>query len=261
MMKYVLALLLATSGCFTSWAITQGSGNQRLLDEGVRTDEVPLPGVRERLHVRMPFETQLSADAEPRPFAFECTSTQSARNTVYHSGFRYGRRWKIAAAVMFALEAGVAAAYYFGSDRDRPANQLAIGAASLDALGTAALFFVPRKEIFRNEEQGVYEQLRTDCPAGLIFEIGGESFPVDAAGRIGELGEAALDVWMLAPTAAPVRLTYHDRVLDLALGQNEVCTWKRLRHQDQSTCPAYWSAAPAVAASIEVPMGTLTQRD
>lgn len=277
-MKWLLPLLLATSGCFSSWAITQAAGGQRILDEGVREERVPMPDVRERLHVAMPLAPQFRrVDApatstatttarttvadEPQPFAFECRSTQTASDTVYRSGFRYGGRWKKVAAVMFAIEAGLAAAYYFGADREKPGNQLAAGFFGLDAVGTAALFFVPRKETYRREVAPVYSQIRSDCPAGLLLEIAGTTFPVDAAGRIGELGEAALDDWMRAPSTAPVRLTFRDRVIDLRLGQAEACTWNRLRHQDQSTCPAYWASAVAIAATLEVPMGTLTQRE
>lgn len=273
--KWLFPLLLATSGCFSSWAITQAAGGQRILDEGTREERVPMPDVRERLHVTMPLAPQfrrvdapatgattdarLTVADEPQPFALECRSTQTASDTVYRSGFRYGSTWKKVTAVMFAIEAGLAAAYYFGSDRDKPGNQLATGVLAADALGTAALFFVPRKERYGRDVEPVYSQIRSDCPAGLILEVAGETFPVDAAGRIGEVGEAALDGWMRAPSPAPVRLTFQDRVIDLRLGHNEVCTWNRLRHQDQSTCPAYWSSGAAIAATLEVPMGTLTQ--
>ena len=272
MKAIILALLATTSGCFTSWAITQSSGNQRILDEGVRQEHVPLPDVRERLHVTMPlapqrapkFRTAATASSvnqfDELPFAFECVSTQTASDTVYRSGFRYGSRWKKVAAAMFVMEAGIAAAYFFASDREKPGNQLAIGFFGLDAVGTAALLFVPRKEVYRQDVEPVFSRIRSDCPTGLILEIAGETFPVDAAGRVGELGEAALDGWMRTPST-PIRLTYRDRVIDLQLGQNEVCTWNRMRSQDQSACPAYWSSSPAITASIEVPMGTLTQRE
>lgn len=273
--NWLVPLLFATSGCFSSWAITQAAGRQPMLDEGVREERVPMPDVRERLHITMPLAPQFRpVDAhttstttgarttvadEPRPFAFECRSTQTASNAVYRSGFRYGGTWKKITAVMFAIEAGLAAAYYFGSDRNRPENQLAMGLIGADALGTAALFFVPRKETYRRQVEPEYSQIRSDCPAGLLLEIAGETFPVDAAGRIGEVGEAALDDWMRAPSPAPVRLTYQDRVIDLRLGHNEACTWNRLRHQTQAACPAYWAAGAAVGATLEVPMGTLTQ--
>ncbi|MBA3500307.1 MAG: hypothetical protein M4D80_01090 [Myxococcota bacterium] len=261
-MKWLLPILLATSGCFSSWAITQASGNQRILDERVRAEHVPVPGVHERLGVSMPLAPEYKivpagVATEPLPFALRCRSTQTATDTVYRAGFRYGSTWKKVTALMLALEAGIAAAAYFGGDPTKPGTQVAVGFFGLDALGTAALLFVPRKEIYRRDVEPVVSTLRTDCPAGLLLDVAGETFPVDAAGRIGELGEAALDAWMRAPTTLPIRVTYREHVIDLAIGHNEVCTWNRTRHEDP--CPAYWVRSPAIAGSVEVPMGTLTQ--
>ncbi len=262
-MKTITTLAIALTmltGCFTSWAITQATGSTGILDERVREEKVPAPEVHERLRVSLPLApaTALAAGSEPAPFALECSSTQSSTNAVYHSAFRYGGTFRKIAAVFFLMEAGFATTYYFAADHDKPDTQLAVGYFALDALGTAALAITPRKEIFRRTVEPVVSSIRPDCPAGLLLEIAGETFPVDAAGRIGELGEAALDAWMKTPST-PIRVSYHEHVADLQIGQNEVCTWNRTRHQDQSACPGYWSSAPLVATSLEVPMGTLTR--
>jgi hypothetical protein len=85
---------------------------------------------------------------------------------------------------------------------------------------------------------------------------------VDAAGHIGELGEAALDTWLQAqqPPSA-IQVAYQDRVSELRIGPFEACTWNRARHQDQSACPQTWSSLMMVSTSLEVPMGTLTRAD
>jgi hypothetical protein len=222
----ILCALAMTSGCFTSWAITQAAGGQRILDEGGRTERVYVDDAKERLHVRMPF---IAIAGEP--YAFECRSTQTATDEVHHAGFRYGKRWKTTALIMFAIEAGVAAATYFAADMERPENQLAVGLLGADALGTAALVFVPRKETYRRETVPVYSAIRGDCPDGIAVELAGETFPLDAAGRIGELGDAALEAWRRSPGAQPARIIYDQRTYDVRIG---------------------------MSATFEVPLGTLT---
>lgn len=253
-----LSLAMAT-GCFSSWAITQAAGGQRILDEGVRERSVPLPNVYERLLVAMPLVVQIAPPSTRMPFRFRCEATQSGRDAVYHSAFRYGKRWKIATAMMFVAEAAIAAAYFFGADQQQPGNQLAAGAFAIDAVGTGALVFAPRKEIYRRDELPVTSHLRSDCPAGLVFEIAGETFPVDAAGGIGELGEAALDGWMQTP-GGPIRLSFEGKAIDVRIGYGEQCTWNRSHHPDAAPCPRYLHTAD-IQASLDVPMGTLTRPD
>jgi hypothetical protein len=222
----ILCALAMTSGCFTSWAITQAAGGQRILDEGARTERVHVDDAKERLHVLMPFTANAG-----EPYAFECRSTQTASDVVHRSGFRYGKRWKMTALIMFAIEAGAAAATYFAADMERPENQLAVGLLGADALGTAVLVFVPRKEVYRRETVPVFSAIRNDCPDGIVVELAGERFPIDPAGRIGELGDAALDAWRRTPGALPARIFYGDRTHDLRIG---------------------------MSATFEVPLGTLT---
>jgi hypothetical protein len=211
------AVLVMTSGCFTSWAITQATGGQRILDEKTRIERVPLDDAKERLHVLMPF-TAVATE----PYAFQCLSTQTATDAVHQSGFRYGSAWKKVALVMFVLEAGVAAATYFAADMERTENQLAVGLLGAEALGTAALVFAPRKEIYRQETKRVYSTIRRDCPDGIAVELAGETFPIDPAGRIGELGEAALEAWRREPASAPARITYDHRTYDVRIGMSAV---------------------------------------
>ena len=83
-------------------------------------------------------------------------------------------------------------------------------------------------------------------------------FPVDAAGRLGELGESALDQWMAAPTGS-LQVSLDGRSMLLVIGANEQCAWNRAHHPDQpQACGAYGALPRAASASIAVPAGTLT---
>lgn len=261
---YAIAAALAGGGCFVSWGGVQAAKAHRILDEGGREVSVPRPGVEEMLVVELPL-----AGAP----ALACTTTQRGQDTVYRTAFRYGRTWKRVAATMFVVEAALAAGIYF-ADRDHRNNQLGAGLLALDAVGTAALALVPRKEVFRTEVRASVQPVRNDCPDGLVLDIGGESFPVDAAGGLGDLGAAALEAWMRAP-AAPLRVLLDGHIADLRVGAAELCVWERNHPADP---PADPPAAPAPApsgatcstsglpprtafASLVVPMGTLTRVD
>lgn len=308
-------LALGGAGCFASWGAVQIANGAHILEEGAREVTVPLPGVQERLAVSLPLAIELdypaspasasattktttattttatagspAAQPTPREFELQCETRQHARNNVHRSAFRYGKKWKYATATMFLIEAAVATASYFG-DRENPQNQLTAGVLALDAIGTAALFFAPRKEIYRTEIRNVSDRVRTDCPDGLTLDIGGEVYPIDAAGRIGELGVAALDAWMQAP-GGPIRIAYAGQTADVVIGPAEQCAWNRSHHPDPASpaspaspadpanpaaappsgpgaqspsCPRYGPVPPRqVSASIDVPMGTLTRFD
>jgi len=278
-MRTVIALatmLATTTGCFTTWALTQVTGTERAWDEKVQEASVPLPGVEERLSVTIPlaieYETSPSSTttttpttttpprpgATPLPFELACRSEQRARDVVYRSAFRYGSRWKKTTALMFLAEAAIGTTLLLAGNREDPREVLAGGFFAVDAVGTAALFFIPRKEIYRQDEKPVITPLRTDCPEGLVLEIGGDSFPVNAAGRIGELGEAALDQWMAAPTGS-LQVSLDGRSMLLGIGANEQCAWNRAHHPEQTqACGAYGVLPRATSASIAVPAGTLT---
>ncbi len=269
-----VAVALASSGCFTSWAITEGAGQQKLLDESVHESAVPSPGAREALEVRLPlaqaYEAPVvttapatpgvftpAAPAAKRPLALVCQVTQRGDDTVYHAAFRYGSTWKKTAAVFFVLEAATAALIY-ASDTKDPSTQLAAAAVALDTLGTGIIAFAPRKEVYRTERRPDVTVVRQDCPDGLALAIGGESYPVDAAGRVGELGEAALDEWMRDPRA-PVGLTLGGQDARLPLGADDVCGWN-LQHHPDARCVQRLPRVD-VAVTLAVPLGTLTRAE
>lgn len=215
-MKLAITCLFLT-GCFTSWAATQAAGGQRILEERSRTERVPLDDAKERLSVTMPF-----ASTATDRYAFICHTTQTATDVVHQSAFRYGSKWKKITLIVFALEAGLAVTTYFAGDMEKPNDVLTAGFFAADALGTAALVFIPRKEIYRREVKPVYTPIRSDCPDGMSVEVAGESFPIDAAGHLSELGEAALETWRREPASQPARITYGDRTLDVRIGMSAV---------------------------------------
>jgi hypothetical protein len=270
----VMVGMLMTSGCFTTWTLTQLSGTARVWDENVREQVVPLPGIEERLTVTMPLVTEYeyqpapyqAAGATPvaapppkaKPWALGCDATQRGRDVVYHAAFRYGSSWKKGTAIAALVEGLSASLLLLVADR-KPDNVLAGGFFAVDALGSAILFFAPRKEIYRKDERLVTTPVRTDCPDGLMLDIAGTAFPVDAAGQIGELGDAALDEWMHAPNG-PVSLSIAGQNLDLRLGEAERCAWLRdHKSEQQQTCGVTAGVLPRTAStSFMVPPGTLT---
>lgn len=259
-----LALAGSLSGCATSWIATQAFGTQRVLDEGVREVRVPQPGIRERISITLPLVTAYapgatagSTSTTPLPFALSCRTEQNATDVVYHSAFRYGRKWKLASGVMFLVESGLAAVLIFASrGESKQSEQLLGGLLAVDAAITGGIFLIPRKEIYRHDEVPVTTEVRRDCPDGLTLSISGVELPVDATGRIGELGEAALDGWMNAPSGRLVlRVAGQERALEV--GPGEQCVWLGDHHRGQvANCPP--SPLRSVTASIEVPVGALS---
>jgi hypothetical protein len=188
-----LALAIATTGCFSTWVGLQATGHPGAVDENVREERVPQPGVREHLAVT------LGNDGH-----FKCAATQTATDVVYHSGYRYGSRWKKGAALMFITEAALATALYFSNPDDpskRASYLAAAGFLALDAVGTGVIAFIPRKEIYREQSVAVSTPVRDACPEGLSVQIAAETYPIDAAGAVGELGEAALAEWQTTPNS------------------------------------------------------------
>lgn len=183
------AIAASTTGCFSTWVGMTASGHPGATDESAREERVPQPGVREHLAVSL-------VDGQ-----FKCTSTQTATDVVYHSAYRYGSRWKKTAALMFVTEAALATALYF-SNPDDPGKRLTylVGAGffALDAVGTGVIAFIPRKEVYREQSVAVSTPVRDACPEGLSVQIASETYPIDAAGHIGELGDAALADWQRA---------------------------------------------------------------
>lgn len=285
----VLAASVASTGCFTTWVGTQAAGKPGAWDEKVREENVPLPGITERLLVSMPLATP--------SFKLECHSVQNAKDAVYHTAFRYGAGWKKATAIMFLAEAALASVMLLTYDKEKPGTAVVGGLLAVDALGTGVLFFVPRKEVYRRDEKAVTTELRTDCPDGLVVDIGGDQFPVDAAGRIGELGEAAFDAWLeagqpvavappqaqpqagpyvppaygapvtqaapavataMAPPApiAPLLVSFEGKTQEIGLGYSERCLAHHIRHPETPACAATTST---VTTMFEVPVGTFSR--
>lgn len=268
MRALALTAALASSGCFTSWAVVQAIGGQKAFDESVREQTVPLDGVTEKLAVSLPLDVAyeyagaVSTGAQektPLAFALTCSTKQYARDRTYHSAFRYGSRWKKTTAISFLIEAALGGAFLL-IDRNRDQSDpmkandrsglLAGAFFALDAVGTAAIFFIPRKEVYTVEDKAVMTPIREDCPEGLVLDIGGTSFPVDAAGHIGDTGELALDDWMRAPTGT-IALTFEGRAMPLQISAREQCAWLRARDPKNTTgnpnSPSVASANPSIA--------------
>ncbi|MBX3158063.1 MAG: hypothetical protein KF773_18995 [Deltaproteobacteria bacterium] len=262
-----VALAVAGGGCFTSWAITQAVGGQRILDEKTRSEAVPIPGVKEELRVRLPLREELlvtpagSLEApRPLPFALDCRTNQFARDQVHRVAFRYGSTWKKIAVMMLVIEAGIAASVYLGNDQD-PGAQVVAGFFAADALASGVLALAPRKDVSGSETVPRTSPIRDDCPEGLELAIGGERYPVDAAGGVGEVGFAAIDGWMQQPIGR-MDVILGDRAVPVIVGDLELCQWNRARHPpppgggSDPRCPL---VLPTSAyATMPVPVGTLT---
>jgi hypothetical protein len=198
---------VALSGCATGWIMTQAVGGQRALDEGSHDVHVPQPGIEEHLTVSM----------APMADSLTCQVAQGGHDIVYHQAFRYGSRWKKTTAIAFLVEGALGAVLLLTASDKEPNNYLYGGFLALDAVVTAPLFFIPRKEIYRHDDVYVTTPVRTDCPEGLALEIDGNAYPIDAAGRVGELGTAALAEWAKT-RASSLRVTLGGQERDLVAG-------------------------------------------
>jgi len=266
----VAALATAGGGCATSWGITQATGDQRILDEGVREEAVPLAGLEEHLTVALPFThleatpvtttAPATAPATAPTVALQCASFQRGEDAVYRSAFRYGKQWKMITATAALAEGLIAGGLLLVGDRS--GYDIAAGSfLAADAVASAALFFLPRRESYRREVRTVTTQLRVSCPEAMTLEIGDASFPVDAAGRVGELGDAALDEWMAAPTGA-VRVRFSGQLVELPISFASRCAWNQRRQRPEPGCQ-YGIGTPEryTTATVKVTPGTLTRVD
>ena len=111
-MRTIAIACALLTGCATTWGATQIAGMERGWDEGVREVTVPTPGVREQLSVSLPLGVVYEANqlGVTKPFALECTTRQYATDTVHHSAFRYGKRWKLITGVSALIEGALATA-------------------------------------------------------------------------------------------------------------------------------------------------------
>ena len=268
-----VAIAATSAGCFTTWAVSRAVGGPPW-EEGVREEVVPLPGVTERLTVALPLPPPAQAAsgtatgappmAEVMPFALQCTTRQEGTDSVYHSGTVHGRKWKIATAMAAVVEGASGAVFLLATRNDADAGtrfegKLYGGFLTLDAIGSAVLFLLPRREVVRTDQRVTVTPVRADCPDGLTLDVGGDSFVIDAAGRIGELGDVALAAWMQQP-AGPLLVSFDGRSVDLRVGPAEQCAWQRARDPGKtSACAIAPSTRPAqVVAVFDVPVGSLS---
>lgn len=281
-MRALALLACLSTGCATTWIITQATGEQKAWDESSHDVHVPQPGVTEKLTVRLPLaveheeiSTDVPGQATPRitqgpakPFALACHADQHAKDRVYHTAFRYGHHWRLETGLAFLVEGAVATALVLAAKPDKnPGSYLLGWYLAADAVVTAPLIFFPRKEIYREEDLYLTTALRDDCPEGLALDIGGEVYPVDAAGGLGALGTQALTEWMANPRGE-LRARLGERAQVIPVDDLELCAWRR----EHAPAPQPGEPPPTdlpcnprgqvlprdTSAVIEVPAGTLT---
>lgn len=268
-----IAALVATllTGCFTTWVGLRAAGYPGAGDEGVREQRVPLPGIDERLVVSLAPEK-----ITPSGFSFSCTASQRGRDAMYRASYRYGSGFKKGTAIMFIAEAAMSAVFLLTEPKNEMNKPLQVVGGvffGVDAIGTAALFFIPRKELYSRAEIAVETPIRSVCPEGVMVEIASETFPLNALGELGELGSAAFDQWMSRPTGALI-VTFAGRSAMIDVNDADRCVWQRTRGQGASATAAATAAPPAtgyapgaasacgtvahsLAAVIVLPVGTL----
>ena len=210
-MKPLLALALAAqlSGCATSWFIVQGTGTQSSLDEDNHEVSVPQPDFTEHLSVRMPVATAYqmtpgvnggpAVRGAELPFKFACSRTQIGQNQLVRHSYRYGSRWKKTAIIAVLLEGAISALGLLSASQDKPDGYLYGGYFALDALLTLPLIFIPRKEISAESRVTVTTPLDDSCPEGLAVELAGQSYPINAAGRVSADAERVIAQWRTNP--------------------------------------------------------------
>jgi hypothetical protein len=268
----VMAAIALGPGCGTLWIGLQASGGQRALDEQARDELVPMPGIDERLVISVPLVTEYtivpgatpsttpSTTAGPaKRFEIACHTEQRARSVQYHAAFRYGHAWKKGTALMFLLEGVAASVLLLEANTTDHADALLAGAFfAADAALTGAIFFIPRKEVYREEPIAVTTPVRNDCPDGLELEISGARYPVDAAGHVTDVAEAALGDWMVTPTG-PIFVALHGQTQALPIGAREQCAWLRDRQPSGgSRClPADVAPPRVVVTTLVLAPGTL----
>lgn len=249
-MMRMLAVLALVSGCATTWGIGQAAGVSLAPLEQRRDVRVPHGGLTEQLRVSIattPAAPATSTTAAtpttpvtsttpttPAPVQITCTTEQLGASTRYTAAFRYGKSWKLATGLMFVAEALVATAFALEARDGKPVDWIGAGYFGADALATAGIFFIPKKSVVETSEEHDALAVATGCPDGLVLAIGGDTFPIDAAGRIGALGDAAY-----AAFDGPVAVTFGNET--------------RLLARTGATAPS------APSATFEVAEGTLTK--
>lgn len=271
-MKHVACAALAAlsmTGCFTTWVTLRAAGYPGAVDENVKEQRVPLPGLDEKLVVSLATD-QINASG----FSFACSAAQHGRDAMYRASYRYGRGFKTGTAIMLIAEAAASAVFLLTEPKNEANKPLQVAGGvffGIDALGTAALLFIPRKERYERTELNVETPLRSVCPDGVMVEIAGETYPLDATGSLGEVGSAAFDQWMASPSGS-LLVTFAGRTAMIDVSDADRCVWKAARNAPAPAATAQGSAAPAapnyavqscgavphtLAAVIDLPVGTL----
>jgi hypothetical protein len=272
----VLGGAAAAAGCATTWTVSQIAAGRPPIDENAREEAVPIPGVEERLEVvlhlsgRPPPLTasssgQTAAPQQPThgPLEIDCAVTQHGRETVYRAATRYGKSWKKWTAAFFLLE-GLAGSLLLLAGDDS-AGRIGWGVyLAVDALGTGALFFAPRRDVYEQKEREVVTRVREDCPAGLLVEVDGRVVPVDAVGGVGDLGQALFERHLVG-TQTPIRVRVGDSVVGVDLTADDRCAWARKRQHDaaETLCTggaSGYGGRSSVRVVLDVPLGTLIGR-
>ncbi len=275
---------VVTSGCaaftFSMWS----QGKSPAPNENARTESVPQPGFTEQLSVvlrpsrpwvlRSPGSARSTRNVPAAPVPLDvgppvlaCTVSQMGGNIDYTAATHYGKLWKIATGVMFVAEAALAAGYLLTDAPDGNSNiprRIGGGLLAVDALATAGLVFVPKRDVLITKPRSVTTLIRKDCPAGLVLEVDGQRVEVDGSGKLGPYGPALLDRLMTSPTAAIV-VRFGEYAATIMPSSTQRCGWlrKRQRHAEAATVCATgrgYALQGPLSAILQVRPGTLSAR-
>lgn len=283
--------LTASSGCAAFSGTVWSMGASPAPHENARTEAVPLPGFTEQLSVEL-HPVGLSArtttggyrrsasttartttaptmglpgDQPAAPPRLACQVSQTGDNVVHIAASRYGKGWKLATATMFVVEAGLAALFLLTDGKDGESNvprRFGGGLLAVDALVTAGLFFIPKRDVLETKQRQVTTLVRTDCPDGLVISVDGKEIEVDATGKLGPLGPELLDRAMI-DHAKPIAIRYRTYSTSLAPSPQQRCEWVRargLRQHTASVCQGAYGGGQRgpVGATLRVAPGTLS---
>lgn len=280
-MRAALALVcvsLAASGCATVSVTAWAAGKTPAFNENERVESVPLPGFSEQLRVELRpagvqprrrtttrRSTATPVSTQPLPPELGCKVTQTGQSVDHIAASRYGSKWKWATASFFVLEAALSALYLLSDAPDGQSNvprRLFGGWLGLDALVTAGMFFIPKRDVLETKQRTVVTPVRSDCPAELVVSVDGKRVNVDARGKLDPLGVQLLDRAMAEPrSSVEVRFGRHSAVIAPTPGQR--CRWLRSRRNYDAARQVCADAAgradhTPIATTLEVTPGELT---
>jgi len=194
-----------------------------------------------------------------------CTVNQTGRNIEYVAASRYGRTWKLVTAIAFIAEAAVAAIYLLSDAPNGSANtnrRIGGGLLGIDALITAGMFFIPRRDVLETRQRQVTTLVRKDCPAGVSLEFDGKRITVDHRGNLSVLGPELLDQAM-ASHSGQLTVRYGKYSAPIAISPRQRCVWLRARGKGQLATDVCMTSAHGgrhgpVTATLDVTPGTLS---